>query len=477
MEFPVATSLQPDHVDPPPEGLSPFTRVDRLDQALNDFLRKTSDMLCEWIAAKGSHGPLPRLSVLLDVAPQRRGRDADSLIADLRAAMEGAYQPHHPGALAHLDPPPLTASMAAELICAGMNNNLLAEELAPSLTHLERGVCAWMAQRLGLPAAAGGVAASGGTLSTLIALVCARSRRGLQTTGSAVIVASEDAHASLAKARGVMGLPADALVAVRADSEGRMCMDALEGTLASLDRSGRPVIAAVATAGTTVRGAVDPLPDIAAVCRRRELWLHVDGAIGAVYGLTDMERHRVIGLGEADSITVNPQKLLAISKTSSLLLMRDPGLLTATFDTGLPYMEDSWGGGHGGESGLQGSRPAEVLKLWLGLRQLGLEGVNAVLQGALGRRRILHRQLDPERLLIADGPLHLIAVSPKRATAAEASRWANSTRRELLEQHLMLSRPLYRGHHWLKAVLGNPYSDDALLTRLATLLNQSVAWG
>jgi len=282
---------------------------------------------------------------------------------------------------------------------------------------------------------------------------------------------------SLAKAIGVMGLPAEALVAVRADSEGRMCMDALEETLAALDRSGRPVIAVVATAGTTVRGAVEPLPDVAAVCRRRELWLHVDGAIGAVYGLTDMERHRVIGLGEADSITVNPQKLLAISKTSSLLLIRDPGLLTATFDTSLPYMEDSWGGGHGGESGLQGSRPAEVLKLWLGLRQLGLEGVNAVLQGALGRRRILHRQLDPERLLIADGPLHLIAVSPKRATAAEASRWAISTRRELLERHLMLSRPLYRGRHWLKAVLGNPYSDDALLARLATLLNQSVAWG
>jgi sulfinoalanine decarboxylase len=85
----------------------------------------------------------------------------DILLADLQLVMDGAYNPCHPGAMAHLDPPPLTASVAADLICAGLNNNLLAEELSPSLSRLERSLTAWLAQSLGLGPQAGGVAASG----------------------------------------------------------------------------------------------------------------------------------------------------------------------------------------------------------------------------------------------------------------------------------------------------------------------------
>ncbi|QEY33355.1 aspartate aminotransferase family protein [Synechococcus sp. RSCCF101] len=473
MKHDVRSPVQLDSAAPPIEGLSPFAGSGQLDRALTTFLASSSQMLCEWIAAKSDHGPLPRLSVLLDAAPEPIGRDADGLLADLRTAMEGAYQPHHPGALAHLDPPPLTSSLAAELIAAGLNNNLLAEELAPSLSRLERGVCTWMARRLGFPEGSGGVAASGGTLSTLNALVCARRRQGLQSRADAVIVASEEAHVSLAKAAAVMGLAADGLVSVPTDGEGRLCVDALSGQLAALEQTRRPVIAVVATAGTTVRGAVDPLGAIAGLCRERQLWFHIDGAIGAVFGLSRRERTRVPGLAMADSLTVNPQKLLGISKTSSLLLLRDPAWLREAFQTGLPYMEPSWGGGHGGECGLQGSRPAEVLKLWLGLRQLGLDGIEAVLRGALERRRTLERQLDATSLQIAGGPLHLLAVTPRHLPPEGAERWAEQTRRVLLERHLMLSRPHYRGRSWLKAVLGNPYTDAGLLTELAELLNRS----
>jgi sulfinoalanine decarboxylase len=397
------------------------------------------------------------------------------LLADLQLVMDGAFNPNHPGALAHLDPPPLPASVAADLICAGLNNNMLAEELSPSLSRLERSLTAWLAEQLGLPAGSGGVAASGGTLSNLMALVAARRQRGLAIDGRAVVVASIDAHVSLAKALAVMGLPPEALRPVPVDSQGRLDPTALEVELDQLERAGLPVIAVVATAGTTVRGAVDPLSAIAGICQRRGLWLHVDGAIGAVFGLVPAHRHRVAGLEQADSITINPQKLLGITKTSSLLLLARPQELVEAFHTGLPYMEPSWGGSHGGESGLQGTRPAEILKLWLGLRQLGLVGIRAVLDGAIQRRRQLQALLTPnERLQLVGGSFHLLAFTPKQLDAAGSQAWSDRTRQRLLQEQLMLSRPHYAGRHHLKAVLGNPHTKPAHLENLARVVHASL---
>jgi len=230
----------------------------------------------------------------------------------------------------------------------------------------------------------------------------------------------------------------------------------------------------VATAGTTVRGAVDPLEELTTVCRAAGVWLHVDGAIGAVCGLTSTHRHRVAGLGGADSVTVNPQKLLGITKTSSLLLLRQPEQLQATFSTGLPYMEPSWGDAHGGECGLQGSRSGEILKLWLGLRQLGLEGIESVVDGAIGRRRQLQRLLAALDLDLLSGPLHLLAFAPRGIDPGASEGWSRRTRQRLLDQQLMLSRPCYQGRYYLKAVLGNPHTREEQLQRLAELVSESL---
>jgi len=453
----------------------PFASPEQLDPRLQDFLEQASRQLCVWLGSAAERSPLPGLSVLPPVEPEDHGLAPEMLLADLQLVMDGAFNPNHPGALAHLDPPPLPASVAADLICAGLNNNMLAEELSPSLSRLERSLTAWLAEQLGLPAGSGGVAASGGTLSNLMALVAARRQRGLAIDGRAVVVASIDAHVSLAKALAVMGLPPEALRPVPVDSQGRLDPTALEVELDQLERAGLPVIAVVATAGTTVRGAVDPLSAIAGICQRRGLWLHVDGAIGAVFGLVPAHRHRVAGLEQADSITINPQKLLGITKTSSLLLLARPQALAEAFHTGLPYMEPSWGGSHGGESGLQGTRPAEILKLWLGLRQLGLVGIEAVLDGAIQRRRQLQALLTPnERLQLVGGSFHLLAFTPKQLDAAGSQAWSDRTRQRLLQEQLMLSRPHYAGRHHLKAVLGNPHTKPAHLENLARVVHASL---
>ena len=454
---------------------SPFPLPDQRDGALQAFLQDAVARLTLWLGSATSRPPLPGLSLLPAVEPERQGLEAERLLADLDLVMAGAYNPGHPGALAHLDPPALGASIVGDLICAGLNNNLLAEELSPSLSRLERSLVAWLAERLGLPPGSGGVPASGGSLSNLMALVTARRQRGLACCPDAVVLASADAHVSIGKALAVMGLPPEALRPVPTSEDGAMDPERLGSELDALTARGVPVIAVVATAGTTVRGAIDPLPPIAALCRRHELWLHVDGAIGAVFGLSPRHRQRVAGLDFADSITLNPQKLLGITKTSSLLLLARPQALADSFFTGLPYMEPSWGGGHGGEQGLQGTRPAEVLKLWLGLRQLGLDGIEALLDGALARRRRLQALLAPlAGLQCHSGPLHLLAFTPAGGSSADAEAWSRLTRQRLLEEQLMLSRPLYRGRHHLKAVLGNPHTGEPELERLAAVVSASL---
>jgi sulfinoalanine decarboxylase len=461
-----------------PSAVAPlpvFPDPTQLDPVLSDFLHQTTEQLCRWWADSAQRSPLPLLSVLPEVAPGVEGLAPSALLDDLQLVMDGAFNPVHPGSMAHLDPPPLTASVAADLICAGLNNNLLAEELSPSLSRLERSLCGWMAARLGLGDQAGGVAASGGSLSNLMALVVARQQRALMGVDQALVFCSADAHVSIAKALAVMGLPASALRPIAVDGQGALCLDQLADALDQADSAGMPVLAVVATAGTTVRGAVDPLAPIAALCQPRGIWLHVDGAIGAVFGLSSSHQALVPDLGVADSLTVNPQKLLGITKTSSLLLLRQPEALSSCFATGLPYMEPSWADAHGGECGLQGTRPAEVLKLWLGLRQLGLQGIEQLLDGAVSRRVALQDLLASLPLELSSGPLHLLAFTPEGLDAAAAELWSQQTRQRLLERQLMLSRPLYRGRHHLKAVLGNPYTSSAELQSVAELVAESLS--
>ena len=113
-----------------------------------------------------------------------------------------------------------------------------------------------------------------------------------------------------------MGLDSSALVQIPVDANGSMCLDQVEDVMQRLDRQGQRVFSVVATAGTTVRGAVDPIPQLSSLCRRFGSWLHVDAAIGGVFALAQATADLIPGVGLADSITVNPQKLLGIAKAS-----------------------------------------------------------------------------------------------------------------------------------------------------------------
>ena len=169
------------------------------------LIRQAVTWLEWWQEEARTRSPLPGPVTLPPVAPAPWGLDATSLMEDLDPVVRGSYNPWHPGAMAHLDPPPNPASVVGELVCAWLNNNMLAEELSPLLSRLERRLLRWIAQRLGLGDDAGGTMASGGTICTITALVTARHQRGLDGQ-QACLYASADCHSSLAKALRVMGV-------------------------------------------------------------------------------------------------------------------------------------------------------------------------------------------------------------------------------------------------------------------------------
>ena len=129
---------------------------------------------------------------------------------------------------------------------------------------------------------------------------------------------------------------------------------------------------------------------------------------------------------------------------------------------------------HGGELGIQGTRSAESLKLWIGLRQLGEDGIEKILLESIQRRCYLESIIDLSKFKIISGPLHLLSITPVNYTFAQASDWSIKTRKTLLANKFMLSRPIYGDRYYLKAVMGNPNTKSNHLKTLANLINHSI---
>ena len=193
------------------------------NENLTALINKTTQIICNWFSNAEKYGPLPIDDEFKCVMPSEYGDSPQDLFSEIDSLISSSFNPVHPGSLAHLDPPPLILSILGDLIAAGLNNNLLAYELSPSITYLEDTLIKWFSRKIGYSDSSGGIAASGGTLSNLNALIAARHDAGLSSDPRAVFLISEDAHSSFIKFTKIMGLNEDNLIKIRTDVNG--CMD------------------------------------------------------------------------------------------------------------------------------------------------------------------------------------------------------------------------------------------------------------
>ena len=450
-----------------------FPSISGENRELLDLLIKTSQLICKWYSDTNKLSPLPLKNEFNVTYPQKNGSDVNNLFDEIEELIYSSFCPSHPGSLAHLDPPPLTISIIGDLIASGLNNNLLAEELSPSISKLENDICKWLSKKIGLKGNSGGIAASGGTLNNLNALITAKFCSGLTFNNEAVLILSEDAHVSFKKCSKILGIEDKNIFFVQTDEDGSMHIPSFIKLLNSLIDNGKKIFAVVATFGTTIRGALDPLNEIGNICNEKKIWFHIDASIGGVFLIENnkFDNMNYFNLSYANSITINPQKLLGIAKTSSLLLVSDIDNLKNTFKTGLPYVDSADGVINRGELGVQGSRPAEIIKLWLGLRFLGMEGIEKILRESLLKKSIFIENLDEDKFEIYSGPLHIVSFLPKKITYDESNFWTLKAKKLLLKKNYMISRPFYKGKYYLRIVFGNLNTTTLHISELTNFLN------
>ena len=435
------------------------------------LLNRATHILCDWFSKAEKYGPLPFDENFKSIMPEAEGNSSEELFSEIESLLNNAFNPVHPGSIAHLDPPPLIFSILGDLIAAGLNNNLLAYELSPSITLLEDSLCKWFAKKIGFNDSSGGIAASGGTLSNLNALIAARNNAGLGSDPNSVLLVSEDAHSSFIKCTRIMGLHETNLVRVKTDNKGCIDIQNLRKTIDKCLVDNKKIFAIVATLGTTVRGSIDPIKDISDICREKNIWLHIDGSIGGVFALTSFPIEGLNNINHANSITINPQKIIGITKTSSLLLVSNMNTLENTFSTGLPYISSKENIINRGEIGIQGSRPAEVIKLWLGLRFLGLNGIEEILKSSIKRKEFFIKNISKNKFDIYSGPLHIVSFLPRGLELKDSDAWTEYKVNELKKNNFMLSRPKYKGKYHLRAVMGNYNTKDSHIGELLRLLD------
>jgi aromatic-L-amino-acid/L-tryptophan decarboxylase len=301
-----------------------------------------------------------------------------------------------------------------------LNQNVTAWRSAPAAVAVERTVIAWLAEAIGCSGFAG-TFTSGGSLGNLMALAMARESRapanedGVQP---AVVYASEEIHMSIPKAVAMLGLGRASLRLIQVDANLRIDVPALEAAIARDREAGVRGIALVASAGTIMTGAVDPLAELAAVARRHDLWFHVDGAYGAAAALAEPDKF--VGLSQADSISLDAHKWLYQPLDCSVLLYRDANIARETFAYSAEYVkttsDDPVEAFAFFEQTIELSRRFRALKLWLSLRYHGLAAFRAAIAENLAQARLLAELIEEQPSLELLAPVELSAV---------CFRWSN----------------------------------------------------
>lgn len=413
----------------------------------------------------------------LPVSPEIPDEPAteDVILAELEALAVRSMNAAHPGYIGHMDSIPSTMSIVGDLAGAALNNNLLSVELSPVLSRLETGLTRSFAGRFGLGEGAGGVLTAGGTLGNLHALAVARNvRYGSHRDGLVglerrpVLFASEAVHTSVHKSAMLLGLGTSAVLPVAVGTDGRMDPEDLESRIVDARRRGLDPFCLFGIAGSTTTGNIDPLPRLADVAAENGLWFHVDAAYGGALVMSKRRRRSLEGIERADSVLFNPQKWMYVTKTCAMVLFRDLDEATRAFRIGKPYFSVDPDAVNLGEIGVQGTRHADVLKLWLSLRHFGATGYAEIIE--TGLRAAEHLAAEVERrpfLRLASRPdTNIVCFRGEPAWIAPEAwdDWNAGLRSRLLDRAgVFLSLPAFRGGSWLRAVLLNPYTSDATL--------------
>lgn len=290
----------------------------------------------------------------------------------------------HPRFFAFVPSSPTWPSVIADLLASGFNifQGTWLESAGPSQVELV--VLDWFRQWLGMPEGTAGVLTSGGSAANLCALVAARERAGNPPEG--VVYVGDQAHSSIGRAARIAGIPPARVRRIATGGGLAMDVSALRRAVQEDRKRGLTPFLVCANAGATNTGTVDPLLELAELCRGEDLWYHVDGAYGGFAVLSERGKAALEGIDLADSVTLDPHKWLFQTFDLGCLLVRAPGALEAAFAVRPEYLQDAeWGQEHVNfaDRGLQLTRRFRALSIWMSIQTHGLAAYRRAIDDAL----------------------------------------------------------------------------------------------
>jgi glutamate/tyrosine decarboxylase-like PLP-dependent enzyme len=325
----------------------------------------------------GRTGTRSELEAMLREPPPETGEAFERVFAEFQHKIAPfAFRVNHPRFFAFVPSAPTYLSVLGDMLCAGTNffAGVWLEAAGPAQVELV--VLDWFKHFLGFPDAARGILTGGGSEANLTALVVARERLPFADRPRAVLYVTQDRHWSIDRAAKVMGLSPEQLRPVSTVAD--------LAELVRQDRAaGRLPWVVVANAGATSTGAVDPLQPLVELCRRERLWLHVDAAYGWSAVLIPEGQTLLDGIGQADSITLDPHKWFGQTFEAGCLLVRDGPLLAETFTLRPDYLQDVEPADdeiNFADHGIALTRRFRALKIWLSVKVLGVAWYRALVE-------------------------------------------------------------------------------------------------
>ena len=325
----------------------------------------------------------------LPASPPETGESLDTIFSDFQTKIiPGITHWNSPSFFGYFATSSSVPGILAEMLVATLDVKAMLWRTSPAATELEQLTTDWLRQMLGLGDGWFGITTDTASISSMLALAAAREAKPeleIRERGMAGrtdlprlrVYSSPHAHSSVDKAALALGLGLENVVKIADDEQFRMKPDALAEAIAADRARGYMPLACVATVGTTSMTSIDPVPAIAEICRRENVWLHVDGAYGGTLAIVPEYRYILDGTELADSLVVNPHKWLFTPFDCSVFFIKRPDILKRAFSLVAEYLvtRDSDEVVNYMDYGVQLGRRFRALKLWMIIRAFGTSGL------------------------------------------------------------------------------------------------------
>ena len=302
----------------------------------------------------------------------------------------------HPGFMAYIPGGGLVHAGIADLITKVTNRYIGIDATAPLLSQIETDVLKWFCQMVGYDENSAGTLTSGGSIANLTAVICARNKVMGDDFASGVVYASEFVHHSMWKAFHAAGISGQRIRVIDVDKNFRLDVEKLAKQMKQDLAEGLKPMMVVATAGSTNTGTIDPLQQVASLCKLHSAWYHIDAAYGGFFCFTEAGKKKLAGIQLADSITLDPHKGLFLPYGTGAIIVKNSDVLKNTFSHQADYIPEKvqeqtlW---DFSELSLELTRPSRGLAIWLPFKMYGVQAFRQTLREKLNLANYFCEQL------------------------------------------------------------------------------------